>query len=138
EPKRAGARQNPTRALTPGGVALGETNPPGLSFSDYANFTVGLTETVEIGKRGPRTRAAQLRARAAAEDGVGTLADRLGEARLALGKAVYARVKLAAVEENLRYARELTNLEQARRRAGDIPESDYQRGIPDAENIELH
>jgi len=137
EARQAGVLPNPTLGLTLGGVPVGETNPPGLGFSDTANFTVGLTEVVELGKRGPRQRGANLRARAAAEDGVGTLAERLGDARLALGKAVYARAKLAALEENLRAARDLATLEQARRKAGDISESEYQRVVLDAENVEL-
>jgi len=137
EARQAGVLPNPTLGLTLGGVPVGETNPPGLGFSDVANFTVGLTEVVELGKRGPRQRGAELRARAAAEDGVGTLADRLGDARLALGKAVYARAKLSALEENLRAARDLAALEQARRKAGDISESEYQRVVLDAENVEL-
>jgi len=137
EARQAGVLPNPTLGLTLGGVPVGETNPPGLGFSDTANFTVGLTEVVELGKRGPRQRGANLRARAAAEDGVGTLAERLGDARLALGKAVYVRAKLAALEENLRAARDLATLEQARRKAGDISESEYQRVVLDAENVEL-
>src|SRR5262249_40565455 len=125
EARQAGVLPNPTLGLTLGGVPVGETNPPGLGFSDTANFTVGLTEVVELGKRGPRVRGAELRARAAAEDRVGTLAEPLGAA------------PLPALEENLRAARDLATLEQARRKAGDISESEYQRVVLDAENVEL-
>ena len=135
--RQAGVLPNPTLDLSLGGVPIGETNPPGLGISDTANFTVGLSETIELGKRGPRTRAAELRAHASAEDGVGTLADRLGDARLALGKAVYARAKLGAVEENLRAAHDLTTLEEARRKAGDISENELQRVVLDAQAVEL-
>src|SRR5215470_2976546 len=114
EARQAGVLPNPTLGLSLGGVPVGDTNPPGLGFSDVANFTVGLTQVVELGKRGPRVRGAEARARASKEDEVGTLADRLGDARLALGKAVYAQARVATLEENLRSARDVTELEQAR------------------------
>jgi cobalt-zinc-cadmium efflux system outer membrane protein len=137
EARQAGVLPNPTLGVEVGTVALGSTNPPGLGIDQTSHVTVGLTEVVELGKRGPRVRGAELRARAAGEDGVAALADRLGDARLALGKAVYARAKLVALEENLRAARDLTSLEQARRKAGDIAESEYQRVILDTQNVEL-
>jgi cobalt-zinc-cadmium efflux system outer membrane protein len=135
--RQAGVFPNPTLGLEFGTVPLGETNPPGLGVSDTAHVTVGVQETVELGKRGPRIHGAELRAQAAAEDGVGTLADRLGDARLALARVVLAHAKLASLDENLRAASELTTLETARRKAGDISESDLQRVILDAQAVEL-
>lgn len=135
--RQAGVAPNPILDVEVGTIPLGATNPPGLGLDDTAHLTIGLSETIELGKRGPRVRGAELRARASAEDQVGTLADRLGDARLALGKAVYARARVASLEDNLRSARELGDLEQARRRAGDIAESELQRVILDAQAVEL-
>src|SRR5262245_50763108 len=108
EARQAGVSPNPTLALEFGTIPLGATNPPGFGIADTAHVTVGVNQVVELGKRGPRKRSAELRARAAGEEGVGTLADRLGDARLSLARAVYARAKLAALTENLRSARELS------------------------------
>jgi cobalt-zinc-cadmium efflux system outer membrane protein len=137
EARQAGVLPNPTLGLAWGGIPVGTTNPPGLSVGDSSQITIGLSEVIELGKRGPRTRAAELRAGAATEDGVATVADKLGDARLALAKAVYARARLTQQEENLRAARNLADLEQARRRAGDISQAELERVILEAQNVEL-
>src|SRR5262249_60928018 len=46
EARQAGVLPNPTLGLTLGRVPVGETNPPGLGFTDTANFTVPLTAPV--------------------------------------------------------------------------------------------
>jgi cobalt-zinc-cadmium efflux system outer membrane protein len=137
EAEQAGVLPNPTLGLEYGTIPIGTTNPPGLGVGDTSHVTVGLTEVVELGKRGPRSRAAELRAHAAAEDALGTIADRVGDARLALGKAVYARARLAQLEDNLRAAQELSRLEEARRKAGDISEAELMRVILDAQSLEV-
>src|SRR5215475_5949888 len=80
---------NPTLGIEVGSLPVGETNPPGLSFSDTSHFSFSLTELVEIGKRGPRIRGADLRARAAGEQARAALVDRVSDARAALGKTAW-------------------------------------------------
>jgi hypothetical protein len=57
--------QNPVLDASLANVPVSETNPPGLSFNETAIYTVGLSETVELGKRGPRIAGAELRQKSA-------------------------------------------------------------------------
>src|SRR5262249_42934123 len=59
------------------------------------------------------------------------------DARLALAKAVYAQAHLSQLEENLRAARDIADLEQARRKAGDISQAELERVILEGQSVEL-
>src|SRR4051794_19438993 len=52
---------NPVIDASLSDVVLGQSNPPGLGFGETSIYSVGISETIEIGKRGPRSRAADLR-----------------------------------------------------------------------------
>ena len=73
--------------------ALGSGTPPidgqpagPTGFAQTSNFSVGLQETFELGKRGPRREAADLRTREAIESAVGSLGGRINDAATTLGK----------------------------------------------------
>lgn len=128
---------NPNLELGLGNIPVGTTNPPGLGFTDTVNVTVGLTEMIELGKRGPRIRGAELRARAAGEDARAALSDRAADARAALGRTAWLVVRQRALEQNLRQTRELVDIETKRRDAGDISDAELGRIILDAQALEM-
>ena len=118
---------NPSLDSNLSDVTVGETNPPGLTFGDTAILGVTVSQTVEIGKRGPRIRAARLRLDAGAESYRDAWSDAIGRARLALGRVVQLRSRQAALEENLADARRVLDLQRSRLDQGDISGTDYDR-----------
>jgi outer membrane protein, heavy metal efflux system len=128
---------NPQLSFEAGTLALPDTNPPGLSLAQTSHFSVGIGETFELGKRGPRTRAAELRHGASREELLATLGKRAAEARVALGRVAYLGAKQSALEENLANARRVVDLERARRDAGDISDTEWQRIVLDTQTVEL-
>jgi cobalt-zinc-cadmium efflux system outer membrane protein len=128
---------NPTLGIEVGALTVGETNPPGLGFNDTSHFSFGLTVLVELGKRGPRIRGAELRARAAGQEARAALVDRVSDARAALGKAAWLVVRQRTLEQNLQSGRELVALETRRRDAGDISDAELGRIVLDADALAL-
>jgi outer membrane protein, heavy metal efflux system len=118
---------NPTFDASLNNIALGQTNPPGLSAGDYLIFNVGLSETVELGKRGPRIASARLRREAVSQSYLDTLAGRAAEVRAALGRLVYLQGRQTALEENLRMAEHIATLEKVRMQQGFLSGNDYDR-----------
>ena len=127
---------NPTLSASAGDYAVGETNPPGLTFSDTAIYTTALGETVEIGKRGPRIAAAESRLEAERQAYADTVARVTGEARAALARVVYLRARLAFLEESLQAGRQIETLQRSRLDNGDISGSDFDRLLVDTSLLE--
>jgi cobalt-zinc-cadmium efflux system outer membrane protein len=116
----------------PSAVAPGA---PDVTFGDTVNYSVGLAETVEIGKRGPRARAAELRRNSARAATQGVLADHLADARDALARVVYLAERSRVLEERLRSARRVAELERVRLEHGDISGIDQDRLELDASAV---
>ncbi len=127
---------NPTLSASAGDYPVGETNPPGLTFSDTAIYTTALGETVEIGKRGPRIAAAESRLEAERQSYADTVARVTGEARAALARVVYLRARLAFLEESLQAGRQIESLQRSRLDNGDISGSDFDRLLVDTSLLE--
>lgn len=133
---------NPQVQATVGGLVLGSTNPaepPGgpLPFSQTSNYQLGIGELFELGKRGPRQAAADLRTREAQEAAVGTLGGRLGDATAALGHLAYAASKRDVVAANVDAAKQLLILEKQRLDRNDLSQAEYARIELDTEELEL-
>ena len=128
---------NPTADFAVGGFTLGRTNPSagsgdpkypnGLGFGDTSNFNVGLSQTIELGKRGPRMEAADLRLQGAKKSYEVTLADKLADARYALARVVYLKARLATLEDGLASAQRSDELQKSRLDHGGISGNDYGR-----------
>ena len=133
---------NPQLQAGVGGIAVGQSNQfQGMvgptSFSQTGNFTVGIGELVEIGKRGPRKAAADLRVREAGETAIGALGARLGDATATLGKLAYVASKRDVVAQNLDAARQLQALEKTRLDNKDLSALEFGRIELDTEELEL-
>ena len=69
----SGLFQNPALDVTASNYPIGKTNPPNLPLRDSLIASVGLSQTFELGKRGPRMTSADLREQASREDVTTTL-----------------------------------------------------------------
>ena len=133
---------NPQLSLGWGGIALGRgnlqagmTGPTGLG--QVSNVTIGASELLELGKRGPRANAADVRTREAGESAVGTLGDRITAATAALARLVYVSARRDTVLANLDAARKLRDLEKVRLDNKDLSAAEFARIELDTEELEL-
>jgi cobalt-zinc-cadmium efflux system outer membrane protein len=118
---------NPTLGVAVGGLSVGARNPSSLRYEDTLNWSVGVSETIELGKRGPRAAAATLRRDAARASARDVLAEKLADARDALARVVYLAERQRVLEERLRSARSVASLERVRLQHGDISGIDLDR-----------
>jgi len=147
----AAARQtrvipNPQLNLGVSDFVIGRTNAgsgepgsenPSLSLGKTLIYTAGVEQLIELGKRGPRQRAADLRGRAAAQVATGTLGDRLGDATQLLGKLAYVAARRSVVARNLAAAEQLMAIEQRRVDHGDLSSLELARIELDTKAIAL-
>jgi cobalt-zinc-cadmium efflux system outer membrane protein len=122
---------NPVLDASLANVPITTTTPPGLTFGETAIYGVELSETFELGKRGPRQDAAALRERAALLDVTSTLTDRVTAARDALGAAVHLALRLEILRESLTDAERAAALEHTRLEQKALSGMDYDRLLLD-------
>lgn len=148
---RAAARQtralpNPQLNLGVSDFVIGRTNAgsggagsesPPLSLGKTLIFTAGVDQLIELGKRGPRQNAADLRVRAAAETATGTLGARVGEATQMLGRLAYVAARRSAAAANLAAAEKLQASEQLRLDHSDLSALEFARIELDTQAVAL-
>ncbi len=122
---------NPSLNASLSDVTVSRTNPPGLLYGDTSIYGTTLSETVEIGKRGPRKRAANLRLESERQSFLDTLGRKVAEARAILGRVAYLKARQAILEESLEAARQIQELQRARLENGDLSGSDLDRLLVD-------
>lgn len=127
---------NPAADFSLGDLNVGQSNPPGLHFHDTAIYNVGLSQTVELGKRGPRIEAARLRYVSAKKNYDDTLSHLVAAARLAIARVNYLQARLAILDESLKAAKSIAELGQKRLEHGDISGNDYDRLQLDSMQLE--
>jgi cobalt-zinc-cadmium efflux system outer membrane protein len=128
---------NPIVDASLGDLVVGPSNPSGLGFSDTAIYSVGISETIELAKRGPRGRAADLRARSASLASSTTLSTKVAEARRALGRVVYLTAKQGILREQSEAAKAVAALERVRLDQGAISGNDFDRLLLDTTSLEV-
>ena len=122
---------NPSLGSSLSDVTVGRTNPPGLGYGDTAIYGAALSETIELGKRGPRIRSAEFRLQSERQSYLDTLSQKVAEARSVLGRIAYLRARQGVLEESLAGARQILDLQHARLENGDLSGSDYDRLLVD-------
>jgi len=120
-------RPNPSLTLGLSDLTVGSTNPPGLHFSDTSIYALTMSQTLEVGKRGPRMESARLRLESERQSYVDTLAQKTAEAREALGRVAYLKLRQALLLQSRATAREVLDLQRARLDKGDLSGNDYDR-----------
>lgn len=148
---RAAARQarvlpNPQLNLGVSDIVIGRTNAasggpgsdhPSLSLGRTLIFTAGADQLIELGKRGPRRSAADLRVREAAETATAALGNRLGDASQAIGKLAYLAARRAVVATNLGAAQQLMAVEKVRLDHSDLSALEFARIELDTQAVAL-
>jgi cobalt-zinc-cadmium efflux system outer membrane protein len=137
EVRAAGLLPNPVLDIGVDNIPLGRTNPPGLGWSQTNVYSVGLSETFELGKRGPRADAARLRFASAEQRMRGALVSRIAEARLALGRVVYFGARQRLFEERLKAAQRIAAVEHTRLEQGALSGHDHDRLLLETTNLGL-
>jgi cobalt-zinc-cadmium efflux system outer membrane protein len=127
---------NPNVDLSVSNLALGPSNPPDLPLSEMLIYGMGVSEMVELGKRGPRGDAAALRAHAAERGVASTLGERVADARLALGRLVYARARASELDQSLAQARAAADVAKGRLEHQALSGVDYDRLLIDLGGVE--
>jgi cobalt-zinc-cadmium efflux system outer membrane protein len=111
---------NPTLGATWSTIPLGERNPPGQPFWSVPNYGVQLGSTFEIGKRGPRQRAAEAGLSAARLD----LEDSYHQAFFAVMEALAGQAeavaRVAVLQRLVADGQESLRLQRARAERGDV------------------
>jgi cobalt-zinc-cadmium efflux system outer membrane protein len=128
---------NPIVDFSVGDIVLGPTNPRGLTYGETSIYSVGLTETIELGKRGPRRDAAELRLASAKRSAASTLEERVAVTRRALARLVYLKAKQDVLSQELASVEKVTELEKVRLDQGAISGNDFDRLTLDKTSLEI-
>jgi cobalt-zinc-cadmium efflux system outer membrane protein len=128
---------NPSLEVGVGNFALGRTNPPGYPRSKTLLYDVGISQTIELGKRGSRIAAADLQATSAQARLQGTVAGRVGVARGALAELLYNRVRAQQLEASLEEAHAATAIAKGRLAHDALSGVDYDRLLIDLAALEI-
>lgn len=128
--------QNPALNVAVNGLTVGRVHEPASTYGDPINWSAGLQQTFEIGKRGPRGAAADLRAEEARATHGDLLAQKVADARDALARVVYLNARQSILEERVVAARQVVELEGIRLQHGDISGTDHDRLRLEAATIE--
>ncbi|HET9958021.1 MAG TPA: TolC family protein [Polyangiaceae bacterium] len=124
---------NPSLDAALTGVPVSQSHD--ARFRTSSAWSVGLSQTVELGKRGPRTEAATLRQQAAQQELRATLGERLGVARLALANTLHLALRLKTLRESLADAERASGLERVRYEQKALSGMDYDRLLLDLDAL---
>lgn len=125
--------QNPVLDATLSNVPLGDSG--GLGFNQTAIYSVGLSQTIELGKRGPRIAGAELRQKSASLQVAATERDQKSLARAGLGGALYRGLRVAIFQETLADAEHAAELERTRYEQKALSGTEYDRLLLDLANL---
>jgi outer membrane protein, heavy metal efflux system len=134
---RAGLLPNPTLDASWNTIPVGPTNPSGLDrpVANVPNYAFGLSELVELGKRGPRRRAASALTASAREDARAALFDAYFDVSDKIAGVATAELRMAALVELAEDARKLTEIQRARAQRGDAAQLDVDRAALEEEKL---
>ena len=129
ELRRARTLPNPQLDFTWGTIPIGATNPPDLRdpLGNVPNYAVGISELIELGKRGPRAAAAAAQAEAARAQALATLSTRFFALLGALGDLAKSQVRAGVLGGQVRAGEEVLRIERARAAKGETAAADLER-----------
>ncbi len=119
---RARTYPNPSLEGAWSAVPIGKTNPPGLSdrLDRVPNYSVGLAELIEIGKRQPRIAARSHDVERLSAEAQAVLGDRFFALLETIGTIATNQRRVGVLEEQIRDGNELLELDRARANRGEI------------------
>ena len=129
--------QNPTLGLGVNNISVGRFNrvAPGVSRADTLSYSVGVAQTFELGKRGPRSEAAKLHRDASAEEYRGTLLGLVSDARAAMTRVAYLAARQQILDDSLLSAQSMAALTKIRLDRGDVSGVDHARLMLDSDRV---
>ncbi|HYP75331.1 MAG TPA: TolC family protein [Polyangiaceae bacterium] len=129
--------QNPTLEGGVNNISVGRFNQvaPNVSRSDTLSYSVGVAQTFELGKRGPRSEVAKLHRDASAEDYRGTLLGLLTDARAAMTRVAYLAARQRILDDSLLSAKSMADLTKIRMDRGDVSGVDHARLMLDSDRV---
>jgi cobalt-zinc-cadmium efflux system outer membrane protein len=129
EVTRARTLPNPSIDFTWGTIPVGSTNPPDLQdpLDQVPNYNVGISELVELAKRGPRQAATVAEFEHGQALALAALATRFFDLLAALGHIAAAQVRVGVTTGLVEAGAELLQLDRARASKGDIAPVDVAR-----------
>ena len=129
EVTRARKYPNPALDFTWGTVPVGRTNPPNLSdpIDHVPNYNVGLSELIELAKRGPRQAATAAEFERSHAQALSALGGRFFDLLEAVGHIAKAQQRVAASNQLVEASTGLLDLDRARASKGDIAVVDLTR-----------
>jgi len=129
--------QNPTLGVGLNNISVGRFNQaaPGLTRADTLSYSVGVAQTFELGKRGPRSEAAKLHRDASAEEFRGTLLGLLTDARAAMTRVAYLAARQQILDDSLLSAKSMADLTKIRMDRGDVSGVDHARLMLDSDRV---
>jgi outer membrane protein, heavy metal efflux system len=111
---------NPTLAAAWGTIPVGKRNPPNASFGEVPNYMVGISEMIELGKRGPRQTSAEAATKVAAL----TVADAYRQSFFVLLESIAeqanATARRSVLERLVGDSAESLRLQRERAKRGDV------------------
>ncbi|HEY2387186.1 MAG TPA: TolC family protein [Candidatus Binatia bacterium] len=127
--RRARTLPNPTLDFTWGTMPIGETNPPDLHdpWSHVPNYTVGISELIELGKRGPRAAAAAAQLEQAQAQALATLGTRFFALLAAIGDIARSQARAGVLNAQVHAGDDTIALERARASKGETATADLER-----------
>lgn len=126
---------NPGADLAVGTLPLGQRNPPSIGFFDVPNVSLTVSELFEIGKRGPRQRAAAATLVASASDARELLRQRWLDLDERIADVAASELRLGHLRELAADAAQLADSEEKRAQKGDTPGLDADRARLEAEKL---
>jgi len=129
--------QNPSLGVGLNNISVGRFNQasPGLTRADTLSYSVGVAQTFELGKRGPRSEAAKLHRDASAEEFRGTLLGLLTDARAAMTRVAYLAARQQILDDSLLSAKSMADLTKIRMDRGDVSGVDHARLMLDSDRV---
>ena len=120
---------NPQLDFTWGTMPIGTTNPPNLHdpWSNVPNYTVGISELIELGKRGPRAAAAAAQLEQARAQALATLATRFFALLDAIGDIAKNQARAGVLNAQVHAGEDTLVLERARAAKGETAAADLER-----------
>jgi len=129
--------QNPTLGLGLNNISVGRVNPvaPGVTRADTLSYSIGAAQTIELGKRGPRSDAAKLHRDASSEEYRGTLLGLVSDARAAMTRVAYLAARQQILDDSLLSAQSMAGLTKIRMDRGDVSGVDHARLMLDSDRV---
>ncbi len=124
---RARLLPNPSIDVSYNTIPVGPHNPLGEPFLAIPNLVTGLSELVELGKRGPRQDATAQFARAVGFDAIEQLRQRFFDVKELYADIASSQARMASLSQLVEGAARLTEIQQARATGGETSSLDLDR-----------